>query len=358
MSAAPLDRAVRFCEAYGVAAPVLAAPMAGSSPPALAAAVARGGGMGGYGALLDDGARIGRWFAAFRQASGGPVQANLWVPRAAPPPRDRAAEQSARAALAAWGPQATEEATDAAAPPNFQEQCAALIAARPTAVSSVMGLFPANFAAELRTAGIAWFATVSTPAEARAAEAAGADAVIAQGYEAGGHRGELDPDAPGEGGIGLIALVPQVADAVRIPVIAAGAIADGRGIAAALALGASAVQIGTALLLADEADTHPTWRAAIPATAPDATVVTRAYSGRAARAIGNDYVRGAPAALPYPVQRGLTAPMRRAAAERGDARVMQMWAGQGASLARVAPAADLVHLWWADARAAFGIRGE
>lgn len=326
--------------------------MAGSAPVARAIAVARAGGMGGFGAVLSPPAAIRDWADSFRAAGAGPCQINLWVP-GPPPVRDGAHEAAVRAFLGGWGPAVAADAGDAV-PPDFAAQCAAILAARPAVASSIMGLFPARFVTQLKAAGIAWFACATTLAEARAAVAAGADAVVAQGIEAGGHRGTFDPIAARTTGIGLVALVPQLADALDVPVIAAGGIADGRGIAAALALGASAVQIGTAFLRADESDTAFIWADALPLLPPEGTTITCAFSGRPGRAIATDYVRAAaegPEPAPYPIQRGLTAAMRADALHRNDATRMQAWAGQAAALAAAAPAGGLVTRWWADARA-------
>jgi nitronate monooxygenase len=343
------ERARAFCDRFGLGLPILEAPMAGACPPARAAAVAAAGGMAGFGGVLSSADAIAAWFAAFRAAGGGPAQANLWVPDAAPA-RDPSTEARVRGGLAHWGPPPAADAGETR-PPDFAAQCEAVLAARPAVASSIMGLFPPAFVATCKHAGIAWFATVTTIAEAEAAAAAGADAIVAQGIEAGGHRGAFDPEGAETRAVGLFALLPVLADRIAVPIVAAGGIADGRGIAAALTLGASAVQIGTALLAADEADTHPAWRAAIAATPPDGTRLTRAYSGRPARAIANAYVRAEPASAPYPVQRALTAVMRADALATGDAARMQMWAGQSAALARPAPAADLLQAWWRDADA-------
>src|SRR5262249_14596209 len=231
--------------------------------------------------------------------------------------------------------------------------------AGPQIVSSIMGLFPPDFVAALKARRIVWFATVSTVAEARAAEAAGADVVVAQGMEAGGHRSAFDAAAAQRALVGLFALVPAVVDAVRVPVVATGGIADARGVAAALLLGASAVQVGTGFLRSPEAGIHPAWADAVGRTPPEGTQVTRAFSGRAGRTIATDYVRAAtasdaPVPAPYPVQRGLTQAMRDAATKTGDVERMQAWAGQSAALARAAPAAEIVRELWDGAQALLG----
>jgi nitronate monooxygenase len=322
----------------------------------LSIAVAAAGGLGACGALMLPAAALRAWADEFRAGTEGPFQINLWIPQP-PPARDLAREGALREFLAQFGP--PPEASESAELPDFGQQCDALLAASPRVASSIMGLFAPEFVARLKAAGIAWFATATTVAEARAAEAAGADAIIAQGMEAGGHRGAFEAARAELDLVGLVALVPAIADAVRVPVIAAGAIADGRGVAAALALGASAVQIGTGFLRCPEAEIHPAWAAALARTLPEGTLLTRAFSGRAGRSLATRYARaaaapGAPAPAPYPVQRGLTAAMRRAAATDGDVERMQAWAGQAAALARAEPAADLARCMWTDAQELLG----
>ncbi|MGH6971660.1 MAG: NAD(P)H-dependent flavin oxidoreductase, partial [Caulobacteraceae bacterium] len=181
----------------------------------------------------------------------------------------------------------------------------------------------------------------------------------AQGMEAGGHRGAFEAARGETELVGLFALVPAIVDAVSLPVVATGGVADARGVAAALALGASAAQIGTGFLRCPEAKTNPVWAEALGGLAPENTMVSRAFSGRPGRAIATTYARaaaapGAPPPAPYPVQRGLTTPMRMAAAEAGDLDRMQAWAGQSASLARPIPAGDLVREVWEGAQAILG----
>jgi nitronate monooxygenase len=353
----PLARAQSFARRFSLTAPILLAPMAGACPPGLAAAVAEAGGLGACGALLMSPAAITAWAGDFRGLSGGGFQINFWSPQAAPT-RDAAHEARVRRFLAGFAPEPAPEAGEVALP-DFAAQCEAALQVTPVAISSIMGLFEPAYVARLKAAGISWWATATTLAEARTAAAAGADAIIAQGMEAGGHRGAFDATRAQIDLIGLFALVPAIADAVEVPVIASGAIADGRGVAAALALGASAVQIGTAFLRAPEAGTHRAWADALAHAAPEDTLVSRAFSGRPGRSLATAYARAAtapeaPDPAPYPVQRGLTAPMRAAAAKAGDVERMQAWAGQSAALARAAPAGEITREIWAAARGVLG----
>ncbi len=342
-----------FCSRFGTRVPVLLAPMAGVDAPPLSIAVANAGGMGAAGVLLMQPAAIENWAREFRAHSSGPFQFNNWIPDPEPN-RDPSLEASWRSFLANWGSSVPEDA-GSARPPDFAAQCEAMLAASPAAISSIMGLYPSAFVQALKARGIAWFATATTVAEARAAEAAGADAIVAQGMEAGGHRGSFEADAAERRQVGLFALLPAIVDAVKVPVVATGGIADGRGIAAALLLGASAVAIGTGFLRCPEAKIASAWADALARTEPEDTMLTRAFSGRAGRSIETDYVRAtlhhdAPAPAPYPVQRGLTASMRTAAQRSNDIARMQAWAGQSAKLAKAMPAADLVRNVWEEAQ--------
>ncbi len=347
-------RATRFCDAYGLRAPILLAPMAGACPPSLSIAVANAGGMGACGALLMQPSAIAAWVSEVQAGTRGPFQLNLWIPDP-PPVRNDPAEAAVRAFLAKWGPEVAPTAGNAS-PPDFAAQCEAMLAASPAVISSIMGLYPPAFVAHLKAQGIKWFATATTVAEAKAAEEAGADAILAQGMEAGGHRGAFEASVAEQKLVGLFALLPAIADAVRIPVIATGGIADARGVAAALLLGASAVQIGTGFLRCPEAKLATAWADAIGRARPEDTIVTRAFSGRPGRSLANAYARAAtgpqaPAPAPYPVQRGLTQAMRDLAAKSNDVDRMQAWSGQSAALARAAPAAEVYAQLWEGARA-------
>lgn len=349
---AALEKARSFADALGICVPVLLAPMAGACPAALSIAVANGGGMGACGAVLMRPDEITQWVAEMRRGSNGAFQLNTWVPDPEPV-RDHDQEAKVRAFLRRWGPEVADGVGDAP-PHDFEGQCEAMLAAGPAVISSIMGLYPPEFVTRVRAGNIKWFATATTVAEAVEAERAGADAVIAQGMEAGGHRGTFSAAQAEVDMVGLYSLVPAVRDAVDVPVIAAGGIADARGVAAALVLGASAVQIGTAFLRAPEAGVAPSWADGIAAAAPEATVTTRAFSGRLGRSLRTRYALAAsapdaPAPAPYPVQRNLTLPMRAEAKRSGSLDGMQAWAGQSARLAPSAPAAETVAALWSGA---------
>jgi nitronate monooxygenase len=326
--------------------------MAGACPPSLSIAVANAGGLGACGAALMRPEEIAAWCADFRKQSSGPFQINLWT-RDPAPSRDPQAERKQREFLAAWGPAVNADAGESVLP-DFEAQLQAVLQAAPRVISSIMGLYPAPSVAQIKARGILWFATATTVAEARAAEDAGADAVVAQGMEAGGHRGSFDANEAESQLVGLFSLLPQIADAVSVPVVAAGGVADARGFAAALMLGASAVLIGTGFLRTPEAMTPPAYAERLGQTEAHETTLTRAFTGRAARAVRNEFVRTAataqaPPPAPYPVQRGFTRAMRDAARKAGDCERMQMWAGQSAILARNEPAGELARRLWSAA---------
>lgn len=352
-----LARAEAFAKSYQIGVPILLGPMAGASAPSLSIAVANAGGLGACGALLMQPAAIKAWAAEVRAGTNGGFALNVWIPDPKPH-RDAEAEKAVRAFLREWGPEVPAEAGDAT-PPDFEAQCEAMLEVAPPIISSIMGLYPPAFVERMKAKGIRWFANVSSVTEAKAAEDAGADVVVAQGMEAGGHRGAFDAATAEANMVGLFALIPAVVDAVRIPVVATGGIADARGVAAALLLGASAAQIGTGFLRCPEAKLPRAWAEGIGKSLPEQTIVTRAFSGRPGRSIANRYARAAvseaaPKPAPYPVQRGLTQAMRDAATKADDIDRMQAWCGQSGALASTRPAGEVVGLLWEGAQKLLG----
>ncbi len=348
----PVARAEAFAARLGIRLPILLAPMAGACPTSLSIAVANAGGLGACGALLMKPEEIAAWCSEFRQHSQGDFQINLWIPEKEVR-RDAEQERWQREFLATWGP-AVDPAAGESVLPDFEAQFRAMIEEKPKVISSIMGVYSERYVTEMKAQGILWFATATTVAEARAAEQAGADAILAQGMEAGGHRGAFDANQAEQQLVGLFALVPRIVDAISIPVIATGGIGDARGIAAALMLGASAVMIGTGYLRCPEAQTPIAYADRIAATEAHETLLTRAFTGRAGRAVPNAYARAsgapdAPTPASYPIQRGFTAAMRNEARKAGDADRMQMWAGQSAKLAAQEPAGPLTQRLWAGA---------
>lgn len=349
MAHSALARAKAFCETYNLNIPILLAPMAGACPPGLSVAVANAGGLGACGALLMQPDAIRNWASEVRSYSNGGFQINLWIPDPAPV-RNADTENEMRAFLSDWGPAVPPEAGNAK-PPDFSQQCDAVLDIGPPVVSSIMGLYPQPFIEKIKGRGIKWFATATTVGEAKMAENAGADAIIAQGMEAGGHRGTFDATRAETEMVGLFSLLPAIVDAVKVPVVAAGGVADARGIAAALLLGAAAVQIGTAFLRSPEAGLPSSWTEAIAKCLPEETIVTRAFSGRAGRSLATAYAckmtePGSPPPAPYPIQRGLTQAMRRMAVEKNDVARMQAWSGQSARLALAKPAGEITDQLW------------
>jgi nitronate monooxygenase len=339
----------------GLPIPILQAPMAGASFDAMAVAVSQAGGMGSLAAAGVAPDEMGAVVDAIRARTDAPFGVNLLMAR---PARPEPAEVDA--ALSRLAPWYAELGLDVPDHPNrfsqdFNAQLEALTrAAPPVASFSFSILTPAQIDA-LHAAGSYVVGTANTVAEAVAWARVGADGICAQGFEAGGHHAYFLEDIEASS-VGTMALVATVLQAVDIPVIAAGGIMDGRGVAAALALGASAVQMGSAFLLADEAINGATWQQAIREAPADATRMTRAFSGRYARGIENRFMREMRSAqedVPaYPVQNRLTQAMRAAADKAGDPELMSLWAGQAVTLAKPGQSGEMVKAWWAEAQAA------
>ncbi len=335
--------------------PILQAPMVGASSPAMAVAVSQAGGLGALGAGAHAPADIEPAVAALKAATDRPFAVNLFVLDPVNP--SAATVDGALDRLASWyaelGAPLPEQPNSFA--PDFEGQFAALVRARPAVASFTFSILTRVQVEALHAAGIFVVGTATTVAEARAWAGVGADGICAQGAEAGGHRGHFLAETQASL-VGTLALVATIRDAVDIPVIAAGGIMDGRGVAAALALGADAVQMGTAFLLADQTAVSAPWRAALEAAGDDPTRLTRAFSGRHARGIENRFMREMRAVedeVPaYPVQNRLTQPLRAAAAQAGQADMISLWAGQGVRLAKPGDAGEMVAKWWEEAQAA------
>jgi nitronate monooxygenase len=335
----------------GLRSPIIQAPMAGGGDSAaLVAAVNEAGGFGFVGAAYLTPAQLTERARDIRSRTALPFGVNLFAPQ----PKPTASAALAEAAVARVAGFYAELGLPAPSAPAYPgDSFAALVPAMldsGTATFSVtFGLPPADVVSAAKARGMRVMGTATTVAEALALEQAGMDAVIAQGAEAGGHRGGFIGD-PAANLIGAMALVPQIVDAVGVPVIASGGIMDGRGVAAALALGATAVQLGTVFLTCDEAGIPEVHKQAILDADADAdqTRLTRAFSGRPARGLVNRFMetvedRSQPdAVLPFPLQNALTRPLRAAAGQQGRAEFLSLWAGQGAPMARRRPAGAVV----------------
>lgn len=341
----------------GLDTPIVLGPFGGLSSVALTAAVSEGGGLGSFGLYGYTPARIHDAVTALRAATSGRIAVNLWWPRGdevTPAEVDVAPFIRAAAPLFAASGSAPPEAP-ASFLPALADQLDAVFDARPDALSLVFGVPDAATLARAAGLGIRVIGTATSVAEAIALESAGVDAVVATGSEAGGHRVSFLRDAA-QSLVGTFALIPQVVDAVDIPVIAAGGIADRRGVAAAFALGAEGVQVGTAFLRTRQSAATEGHRTAIAAAADTDTVLTRAMSGRLARGIPNRAMRELEASgmiAPFPAQNWLTGVFRAAATASGDADLVSLWAGQAAGLARLDDAAEVL----ADLRAGVPAEG-
>lgn len=334
----------------GLAKPIVQGPFGGGlSSVDLVTAVSDAGGLGSFGAHHLDGAGIAGVAKAIRSRTDRPFALNLWLPLedSDSPLVDDAAYADYAGLLA---PFYAELGIDPPARPErftpcFDEQMEAVFDARPTAFSFVFGVPSPWILDRCRTLGIVTIGTATTPDEAVALDAAGVDLIVATGFEAGGHRVSFLRQ-PEDCLTGSLSLIPQVVDAVHAPVIAAGGIADGRGIVAALALGAQAAQIGTAFLACDESNASPLHRERLFSNDARLTGLTRAFSGRLARGLSNrlmEQLRWKEGALaPYPVQSWLTGAMRPAAEAQGRTGLMSLWAGQSSPLLRHRSASSLM----------------
>jgi nitronate monooxygenase len=336
-----------------LAVPIVLAPLAGGpTTPQLAAAVSNAGGLGFLAAGYLSAGQLGAKIKQARELTSAPLGVNVFVPGG---PASPGAVADYAAAIAAEAHQAGVELGQARFDDDDWSAKLALLTAEPPAVTSfTFGCPDPAVVAALQATGTEVWVTVTTPAEAALAAAAGADALVLQGSEAGGHRASFtdDPADDAGGGFGLLSLLQLVRSHTTLPLVAAGGISTGEGIAAVLAAGAAAAQLGTAFLRSPEAGTSHLQRTAVAAGTP--TAMTRAFTGRLARGIRNqflaDHTHHAPAA--YPEVHYLTSPVRAAGRDSGNPDVVNLWAGQTHELSRELPAADLVAALMTGARAA------
>lgn len=348
-----------LCRALPLAFPLIQAPMAGVSTPALAAAVSNAGALGSISLGASDAAQAREMLRQLRALTAAPVNINLFCHQ---PPRRDAAREAAwidrfRPLFAQYGASPPAGLTEIYSTFDADSPLlAAVLEATPAAVSFHFGLPDRRVIHQLKARGIVTLASATSVEEAQRVEAAEVDFIVAQGIEAGGHRGIFDPDQA-DAQLSTLTLVQAILARCRRPVIAAGGIMDGKGIAAMLTLGAAGVQMGTAFILCPESAAGAAYRAALKSDAAAQTEITAAISGRPARSLSNAFCRLTRdverQAIPaYPLTYALGKALAAAAAAHGEAGFGAQWAGQGAPLAREMPAAQLVHTLIAEARAA------
>ena len=335
-----------FLETLGIEHPIILAPMAGGpGTPELAAAVANAGGLGSLGCAYETAEQAATTIRRTRELSGKPINVNLFAGGF-----EGAAQVDPQPMLAILAEVHRELGLQPpslpAVPANrFAEQLEAVLEARPEVFSFTFGIPNPKDISLLRSRGILVLGTATTLAEARLLQEAGVDGIVAQGAEAGAHRGTFA--GPFEAAmVPTFALVRQICAAISVPVIASGGLMDGRDIRRALEAGASAAQLGTVFLASPECGASPSYKKAILSAKSDTTVITGAYSGRPARGLRNKFIAllegKEEAILPFPLQNALTRPMRAASASRGEEGFLSLWAGQGVTRARSLPAGELV----------------
>lgn len=337
---------IEFCQLQGITHPIIKAPMAGGADsPALVAAVSEAGGMGFIGGAYLSPQQLAEDCTAVRALTNKPFGVNLFVPEQIPDYPSPSHTATATNALSAFHtamdipPPGLEEHKGH----NFEQQLDTVLNSGASALSFTFGQLPDAAMQLVRDAGIALIGTATSTEEACLLEHSGVDAIVAQGSEAGGHRGGFSDNTPM---IGTLALVPQISAAVNVPIIAAGGIMSGQGIRAALQLGACAAQLGTAFLTCPEAAVPDSYKQAILSSRAEQTRLTRVFSGRYARGIANrmmDTLDAQPdAILPFPWQNSLTRPLRSAGVQADNADYLSLWAGQGLEQARQLGASQLM----------------
>lgn len=326
--------------------PIIQAPMAGNITSAqLIANVSNAGGMGSLGAGYMGPEDIRKSIQMIRTLTDKPFAVNLFVPNKAQASKS---QMTAMTKILQEACKPVARTINAVKPPfihAFAEQLQVILEEKIPVFSFTFGVPEDKWLEKLKKQQICLIGTATTVAEARLLQQKGIDLIVAQSYEAGGHRGTFLHNEE-NGLVGMFALIPQIVDAVHIPVIAAGGIMDARGIIAALALGASAVQMGTAFITCPEASAHPDYKKALLNADDNMTTLTRAFSGKLARGLRNKFINKMLAyqnsILDYPIQNALTKPIREAAAKKNQMDYMSLWSGQAAALASVMPADKLV----------------
>lgn len=333
-------------ERLRLAIPIIQAPMAGGGDtPELIAAASNAGGLGSLGAAYLTPEQIIEKGEAIRRLTSKPFAVNLFAPTASVEAQPELVEQ-ARLALAPFYEEVgVSEPALLSSAPSFNDQFEACLAIGAAVFSFTFGQVPQQCVAAAKQHGMLVMGTATTVREAILLEQDGVDVVIAQGSEAGGHRGTFCTSFD-RGMIGLFSLLPQIVDAVTVPVIASGGIMDGRGIVAAMTLGASMVQMGTAFLVCEEAGVTACYKDAVLRSSEEDTELTSAFSGRPARGIRNRFTnayrdRAIPIA-PFPLQNALTRPLRSAASAQGKSEYLSLWCGQSPRLARPMSATELI----------------
>ncbi|WP_239696833.1 nitronate monooxygenase [Paenibacillus oryzisoli] len=337
-----------LCRIFDIRYPIFLAGMAGGPGTVrLTAAVSHAGGLGTLGAAYMEPEAIRTAIRDIRKLTNAPFGVNLFVTRAPDDnTRTREVQLELNVMRAKLGiPQIVAE--EVTTPDHFEQQFAVLLEERVPVISTAFGVLPAHMTEAAKAVGIRIVTMVTTVEEAILAEQAGCDAIVAQGSEAGGHRGTFDiTNRPMGANIGTMALVPQIVAHVGIPVIAAGGIMDGRGLVAALVLGAQGIQMGTRFLTSIESGAHLAYQQKLLASTEESTVITNVFSGRPARGIVNEFIHvwdgNGVQPLPFPTQNTATRDIRNAAAQQDNTDYMSLWSGQGLRLLTAGQSAESI----------------
>lgn len=336
----------RLTRMLGIEYPIILAPMGGGAgTPQLAAAVSNSGGLGSLGAGYLSADQIRAAIRQTRELTAKPFGVNLFIPEPLPDQPEKIERmnqilQTYRDALGMGQPSQPKQYAQ-----PFEEQMAVILEEKVPVFSFTFGALPDQWLQQLKAANIIVMGTATTVREGLELEKAGVDVIVGQGYEAGGHRGTFLAEVESSL-VGTMALVPQLVDSLKAPVVAAGGIMDGRGVVAALALGAAGVQMGTAFLACPESGAHPKYKEGLLHSTEESTVLTRIFSGKTVRTVRNRFtteMQAYEASLPaYPIQNTLTRELRQVAAQQNRPEFMSLLAGQGSRLCTTRPAGEVV----------------